>query len=72
MFKTHLFRCTLLLISILVMACARTITITCHSTLDGVLKISVHNRAQVVAMATKHPDILLIYRRNPYLDAHSF
>ena len=53
------------------MACACTINVTCHSTVDGVSEISVQVRAQAVAMATKHPDISLVCRRNPYLDAHS-
>ena len=60
----------LVLISIFVTACARTINVPCHSTLDGVSKISVQVRAQAVAMATKHPDISLVCQRNPYLNAH--
>ena len=44
------------MISILVTACARTINVTCHSTLDAVPVISVQVRAQTVAMATKHPE----------------
>ena len=55
-----IFGCTLLLISIPVTACTRTINITCHSTLNGVSETSVQVRAQAVAMATKHPDISLI------------
>ena len=54
-----------------VTACACTINITCHSTVDGVSEISVQVRAQAVAMATKHPDISLVCGRNPYLNAHS-
>ena len=38
-------------------ACARTTNITCHSTVDGVLEISVQDRAQAVVMATKHPEL---------------
>ena len=55
--KISLFGCTLLLISIPVTACARTINVTCYSTLDGVSEISVQVRAQAVAMATKHPEL---------------
>ena len=50
-------------------ACARIINITCHSTVDGVLEISVQGCAQVVAMATEHSE-LFICQRNPCLDAH--
>ena len=57
MCKPHLSRCTLLLVSIPVMACAPTISVTCHSTLDGVLEISVQDCAQAVAMATKHTQL---------------
>ena len=57
MFKAHLSTCTLLLISISVTACARTINVTCHSTVDGVSENSVQVRAQAVAMATKHPEL---------------
>ena len=47
-----------------VTACARTINLTCYSTVDGVSEISVQVRAQAVAMATKHSDILLVCRSN--------
>ena len=53
------------------MAYARIINVTCHSTVDGVPEISVSDPAQAVALATKHPELLLVCRRNPYLDAHS-
>ena len=69
--KKSLFGYTLLLISIPVTACARTINVTCHSTLDGVSENSVQVRAQAVAIATKHPDKSFICQRNSYLDAHS-
>ena len=36
------------------MACARTINITCHSTVDGVPEISVQDCAQTVAIAIEH------------------
>ena len=39
--------------------CARTTNVACHSTVDGVLENSVQDRAQAVAMATKHPDSLM-------------
>ena len=58
------------MISIFVTACARTINITCHSTVDGVSENSVQVRAQAVAMATKHSHILFVRQRHPYLDAH--
>ena len=61
----------LLLISISVTACARTINITCYSTLDGVSEISVQVRAQAVAMATKHPELYVVCKGNIYLDVHS-
>ena len=61
--RKSLFGCTLLLISIPVTACAHIINVTCYSTVDGVSEISVQVRAQAVAMATKHPDILLVCRR---------
>ena len=48
-----LFGCTLLLISIHVTTCSRTINITCHSIVDGVPEIVVQDRAQAVAMTTK-------------------
>ena len=54
-----------------VTACARTSNATCHSTVDGVLENSVQDRAQAVAMATKHPDISFVCQRNSCLDAHS-
>ena len=54
-----------------VTACARTINVTCYSIVNGVSENSVQVRAQAVAMATKHPDILLVCRSNPYLDAYS-
>ena len=38
-------------------ACARTINVTCHSTVDEVPEVSVQDRAQAVAMATKHSKI---------------
>ena len=69
--RKSLIGCTLLLMSIFVTACARTTIITCHGTVDGVPEISVQVRAQAVAMATKHPHISLVCRRNPYLDAYS-
>ena len=50
--KQSSFGCTLLLISMFVTACARTINVTSHSTLDGVPENSVQVRAQAVAMAT--------------------
>ena len=53
------------------MACARTINVTCHSTVDGVSKISIQDRAQVVAMATKHPKLSFVCQRNFNFDAHS-
>ena len=40
-----------------VTACARTINLTCYSTVDGVSKNSVQVRAQAVAIATKHPEL---------------
>ena len=40
-----------------VTACARTINVTCHSTVDGVSENSVQVRAQAVAMATKHREL---------------
>ena len=55
--ENHLFGCTLLLISIPVTACARTINVTCHSTVNDVSDNSVQVRAQAVAMATKHPEL---------------
>ena len=39
-------------------ACAHTTNVACHSTVDGVSENSVQDRAQAVAMATKHPDSL--------------
>ena len=69
--KKSLFGCTLLLISISETACARTINITCYSTLDGVSENSVQVRAQAVAMATRHPELCVVCKGNPYLDAHS-
>ena len=60
MFKTHLSRCKHLLISIRETACARTIHITCHSTVDGVPKYSVPDRAQAVAMVTKHAQLTFL------------
>ena len=71
MFKAYLSGCTLVLISISVTACVRTINITYHSTADGVPETSVQDCAQAVAMATKHPDISLVCQKNPHLDAHS-
>ena len=62
MFKTHLFTCKLLLISIHMTACTRTINITCHSTVNGVSENSVQDRAQAVAMATKHPKLSIVCR----------
>ena len=55
-----------------VTACACTINITCHNTVDGVSEISVQDRAQAVGMATKHPDLSVVCRRNLCLDAHSY
>ena len=46
-------------------ACARTINVTCHSTVDGVSENSVQDRAQAVAMTTKHPDILFVGQKIP-------
>ena len=40
-----------------VTACARTINVISHSTVDGVSENSVQVRAQAVAMATKHPEL---------------
>ena len=60
-----LFGWILLLISIPVTACTRTINITCHCTLNGVSENSVQVRAQAVAMATKHPHISLIVEKIP-------
>ena len=54
-----------------VTAGARTINVTSHMTVNGVLENSVQVRAQAVAMATKHPDISFVCRSNPYLDAYS-
>ena len=51
-------------------ACARTINVTCHSTLDAVPEISVQVRAPAVAMATKHPDLQFVLQKNLHLDAH--
>ena len=70
--KKSLCGCILILISIPVTTCARTTNVTCYSTVNGVSEISVQVRAQAVAMATKHPHISLVCRRNPYLDAYSF
>ena len=69
--RKSLFKCTLLLISISVTACARITNIPCHGTLDGVPEISVQVRAQAVAMATKRSHIAFVCRRNPYLNEHS-
>ena len=55
--KKSLFGCKLIQISIRVTACACTINITCHSTVDGVPKNSVQNCEQTVAMATKHAQL---------------
>ena len=55
--KKSLFGWILLLISIPVTACARTINVQCHSTVNGVLENSVQVRAQAVAMATEHPEL---------------
>ena len=55
-----------------VTAGARTINVTCHSTVDGVSENSVQVRAQAVTMATKHPDISFVCRSNSYSDAYSF
>ena len=63
--KKFLFGWILLLISIPVTACARTINVKYHSTVNGVSEISVQVRAQAVAMATKHPHISLVCRKNP-------
>ena len=52
-------------------ACARTINVTYYSTVNEVSENSVQVRAQAVAMATKHPDISLVGKRNPYSDAYS-
>ena len=54
-----------------VTACARTINVTCHSTVDGVSDNSVQVRAQAVATATKHSHISFVRQRYPNLDAHS-
>ena len=43
--------------------CARTINVTCYSTVDGVSENSIEIRAQAVAMATKHFDMSLVCRR---------
>ena len=40
-----------------VTACARTINVTCYSTVNGVSENSVQVRAQAVAMATKHREL---------------
>ena len=60
MFKTHLFTCKLLLISIHATACARTINIICHSTVNGVSEnfcicicsflSSIHEKANCIAI----------------------
>ena len=63
--------CGIELISIHVTACARTINVTCRSTVYGVPENSVQDRAQAVAMATKHSKLSFVCQRNPYLDAHS-
>ena len=55
--RKSLFGYILLLISIPVTTCERTINIACHGTVDGVLENSVQVPAQAVAMATKHPDL---------------
>ena len=62
-----LFGCILLLISIPVTACARTISVTCHSTVNGVSDNSVQVRAQAVAMATKHSHISFVRQKKPIL-----
>ena len=71
MFKAHMSTCNLLLISIPVTACARTTNVACHSTVDGVSENSVQDRAQAVAMATKHLDTSFVCQKNLCLDAHS-
>ena len=70
MFKAYLSRSKRLLISIAVTTCTRTINITCHSTVDGVPEISVQDRAQAAAMATKHSELSFVCQRNPYSNAH--
>ena len=50
-----------------VTACARTTNIPCHCTVNGVLENSVQVRAQAVAMATKHPHISLVCRKNRFV-----
>ena len=57
MCKTHLFKCTLLLISIRVTTCACTINITRYCTVNGVPENSIQNDAQPVAIVTKHPKL---------------
>ena len=69
--KNSLIGCPLLLISIPVTACARTINVTCHSTIIGDSENSVQVRAQAVAMAAKHPELYVFCKGNSYLDAHS-
>ena len=69
--KKTLFGCVLLLILMPVTACARTINVTCHCTVNGVSKNSVQVRAQAVAMATKYSNISFVCQSNPCLDAYS-
>ena len=69
--KKSLFGCILVLISIFVTARISITNIPCYSTVDGVSEISVQIRAHAVAMATKHPHISLVCRRNPYFNAYS-
>ena len=52
-------------------ACARIINVTCHSTVDGLSDNSIQVRAQAVAMATKQPELQVVGKGNPCLDAHS-
>ena len=47
-------------------ACACTINVTCHSTADGVSKNIDQDRAQAVAMATKHPDNRSFVKKSPF------
>ena len=54
MFKKHLSRCKLFLISFYMTVCACIINITSYSAVDGLLQNSVWDCTQAVAMATKH------------------
>ena len=70
MFKTHLFRCKLLLISIRVTAYPRAINITCHSTINGGPENSVQDCAQAVAMTTKHSQLTFLCLKHTCSDAN--